>query len=110
MPFYTIHTIGDYERPVELDKQDIGKVFEKDGKHYFKFTYDFLGDFHEDDVPLYESKKDAWKVILKRIDDHISQIQAKRAEMFAMALEDGTFIKTKEEVQDWINQRMNEVK
>ena len=88
MAFYTIRNCGDYARPVELSQAELGEVFEKDGKHYIKSSYEFMGDFHEDDVPLYGSKKEAWMVILLQIDDHIRDMQVKRDKMYEMATKD----------------------
>lgn len=88
MQFYTIHKIGDYARPVELDQVELGYVFKKDGKHYIKSSYEFMEDFHEDDVLLYESKKEAWRSILRQIDDHIKDMQVKRDKMYKMAIKD----------------------
>jgi hypothetical protein len=88
MAFYTIRHCGDYARPVELDQVELGYVFEKDGKHYIKSSYEFMGDFHEDDVLLYESKKEAWRAVLRQIDDHIKDMQVKRDEMYKLAIKD----------------------
>ena len=88
MAFYIIRHCGDYAKPVELSQVEFGYVFEKNGKHYIKSSYEFMGDFHEDDVLLYESKKETWMVILKQLDDHIKDMQVKRDEMYKMAIKD----------------------
>lgn len=99
MTYYTISSCSGYYMPRELNPFD-GEVFEKNKKNCIKKCGN---DEILYDEEVYTSKKDAWKVILKNIDENIVAMQAKRQDMFNMALEDGAFILSKEEFSKWLN-------
>ena len=123
MTYYIIRYCGSYSRPDAIQDFD-GEVFTVNGRNFVKTTYrDENDEDREGEETVYTSKKEAWGVILKRIDEHIADMQRKREGMFAMALEDGAFKQTPEQFKDWthfitimqpdydfITKRMEEVK
>jgi hypothetical protein len=98
MTFFIIRTIGDFSRPDEVRNFD-GEVAEENGKFFVTVEED--GGYLEKEE-VYLSKKEAWKVILKRIDDYLADMRRKRDIMFTQALEDGAFQQTPEEFKKWI--------
>ena len=102
MTYYIIRSIGDLPIVDSVENYSY-TVFEKDGKFFIKETYqDIDWETHETDVQVYPSKKEAWKVALGRLDEHIAHMQKIRDEAFHKALDDGAFQKTPEEVKKWM--------
>lgn len=100
MSYFIIRSIGDL--PV-IDSVENYTVFEKDGKFFVKETYqDIDWETCETDIQVYPSKKEAWKVALARLDDHIAHMQKVREEAFHKALDDGAFVQTSEEFKKWL--------
>jgi hypothetical protein len=97
---YIIRNVGDL--PV-IDSTDNYDVFELEGDFFVKETYtDIDNEVCECDVQVYPTKKEAWKVALGRLDDHISHMQKIRDEAFHKALDDGAFVQTPEEFKKWM--------
>ena len=108
MKYYIIRQCGDYSRPNEVKPND-GEVYTCNGRNFVKISFtdeNFEEKYAEETV--YTTKKEAWKVILKRIDDHIANMQVKREKMFAMALEDDTFKQSPEEFTKWLSSISND--
>jgi hypothetical protein len=106
MPFYEIHYVGDYGCPIEVGESVT--ISEKDGK-YFAVIIKSDGSIAGYDE-VYNSKKKAWKAILAKINEHISNISAVRTKIFHAALDDNAFAMEPDAAKTWIEQRMNETK
>jgi hypothetical protein len=104
MTYFIIRSIGDLPVIDSVENYSYTTVFEKDGKFFVKETYqDIDWETHEIDVQVYPSKKEAWKVALGRLDEHIAHMQKIREEAFHKALDDGAFVKTPEEFNKWMD-------
>jgi hypothetical protein len=95
MSYYQIRYKGGYAIPFEIN-ESLYRVFEKNGKYYFTATSAYCDNESDesDDIcgeitRVYKTKAEAWFIILKELDAHIKQIQAKRDEMFHDAVKDG---------------------
>ena len=105
MTYYIIRFIGD--NPIIDDIVNYSfkdAVIEKDGNFFVMDSYTDM-DYGTQKVKarVYPTKQEAWKVVLKDLDDHISHMQKVRDDAFHKALDDGAFVKTPEEFNKWMD-------
>jgi len=104
MEYYIIRSVGDksfVESILNYSFKDT--VFEKNGSFFAIETYtDIYDDTREGVIPVYATKQEAWRVLIKDIDNRISELQKIREDTFHRALDDGGFV-DKKKALNWVN-------